>query len=148
VTAWLETSESVQKINLLVELAFIPEVGGTADRSLVNLRSACSIKGVPGESRLLYRETLSGKTKMTNFQEQNSFEIAYISEGLISCQNSRFILLFYVVASYIFDLSLIASIFFFWLLLFVFVCLFVWLAGWFFETGFLCVSLAVLELTL
>ena len=26
--------------------------------------------------------------------------------------------------------------------------LFVWLVGWFFETGFLCVSLAVLELTL
>jgi hypothetical protein len=33
-----------------------------------------------------------------------------------------------------------------------FVCLFVWLVvclvGWFFETGFLCIALAVLELTL
>jgi hypothetical protein len=35
--------------------------------------------------------------------------------------------------------------------LFWFFCLFVWLVGWlvwFFETGFLCVALAVLELTL
>jgi hypothetical protein len=39
----------------------------------------------------------------------------------------------------------------------IFVCLFVWLVGWlvvwfglvwFFETGFLCIALAVLELTL
>jgi hypothetical protein len=30
----------------------------------------------------------------------------------------------------------------------VFVCLFVWLVGWFFKTGFLCVALAVLKLTL
>jgi hypothetical protein len=27
-------------------------------------------------------------------------------------------------------------------------CLVVWLAGWFFKTGFLCIALAVLELTL
>jgi hypothetical protein len=33
-------------------------------------------------------------------------------------------------------------------LLCVWVFLFVWLVGWFFETGFLCVALAVLELTL
>jgi hypothetical protein len=37
--------------------------------------------------------------------------------------------------------------FFFFLFLFLFVCLFGWL-GFFLETGFLCVALAVLELTL
>jgi hypothetical protein len=42
---------------------------------------------------------------------------------------------------------------FFFVVVVLFVCLFGWLVGWlvgfgFFETGFLCIALAVLELTL